>query len=240
MTDDDSVRSDCAPSLKAETHQLSNSEALGVLYRVYLEFILRRVVHDLGNSISGINSLSDYHLRSGVADPGLEESLGLIRESAEHSRDLLIMVGDLLQPAETAEEPVEPSELIREASKIISMLLPRSVRLEINEGQDDDSTGVSVVRGEFLRKILALAAMDVSHLRIASGKIRLGWDRQGTDIRIFYRSAFDPASDLRSQAAILLSQISRGVKVSSAMEGDEFVVALSFTPVRLDEGVPAG
>ena len=75
-------------------------DRLGPFYRVYVEFILRRVVHDLGNSVSGINSLSDYHLRSGVSDPGLEESLTLIRESAELSRELLVAVGDLLQPAD--------------------------------------------------------------------------------------------------------------------------------------------
>src|ERR1700758_2432484 len=134
---------------------------MGPFCGVYLELLLRRVVHDLGNSISGINSLSDYHLRSGVDDPGLEESLGLIRESAEHSRDLLITVGDLLQPPETAEEIVNPSELLREATKIVTMLLPRTVQVEVAEGEDDGTTCISVVRGDFLRKVLALAAMDV-------------------------------------------------------------------------------
>jgi hypothetical protein len=109
VTDSELSRSGVDPPLTVEQNQLSTSEALGAFYRVYLEFILRRVIHDLGNSISGINSLSDYHLRSGVNDPGLEESLGLIRESAEHSRDVLIMVSDLLQPPETAEEFVKPS-----------------------------------------------------------------------------------------------------------------------------------
>ena len=102
MSDSDHSWSGAIPPPPVELNQLSNSDALGTYYRVYLEFILRRVVHDLGNSISGINSLSDYHLRSGVDDPGLEESLGLIRDSAEHSRHLLVMVGDLLQPPETA------------------------------------------------------------------------------------------------------------------------------------------
>src|SRR6516165_8701214 len=111
-----------------EAGELSHVGALASFYQVYLEFILRRVVHDLGNSVSGINSLSDYHLRSGVNDPGLEESLGLIRDSAEHSRDVLITVADLLQPPETAEEFIRPSELIGEASKIATILLPRSVR----------------------------------------------------------------------------------------------------------------
>src|SRR5207245_3357536 len=122
---------------------------------------------------------------------------------------------DRLQAPESAEELVKPSELIREASKMASMLLPRSVRLEIAKGEDDGPTGVSVVRGEFLRRFLALAAMDVSHLRIASGQISLGWERERARIRIFYRSKFNPSSDLRSRASILMARVSREVEVSS-------------------------
>ena len=225
--------SETVPPLKVELNQLANSDALWAFYRIYLEFILRRVVHDLGNSIYGINSLSDYHLRSGINDSALEESLGLIRDSAEHSRHLLAMVGDLLQPAETAEEPVRPAELIQEASKIVKMLLPRSVQLEIAQNEDDAWTCVSVVRGDFLRKILALAAMDVNHLR--TGKICLGWECAESRIRIFYRSIFSPASDLRSRAASLMEQVSRDVQVSSSGLGEEFTVTLSFPLVRLDE-----
>jgi hypothetical protein len=217
---------------RADLTQAANS---GVFYRIYLEFILRRVVHDLGNSISGINSLSDYHLRSGVNDPALEESLGLIRESAEHSRELLIVVGDLLQPPETAEESVRPFELIQESSKVVSMLLPRSVQLDIVDSEDDGLTGISVARGEFLRKILALVALDISHLRVASGKICLGWDRRETTIRIFYRSVFDPASDLRGQAPTLMERVSREVKVSSSKEGAEFTLNLHFPLASLGE-----
>ena len=227
--------SETVPPLKVELNQLANADALWAFYRIYLEFILRRVVHDLGNSIYGINSLSDYHLRSGINDSALEESLGLIRDSAEHSRDLLAVVGDLLQPAETAEEPVRPAELIQEASKIVKMLLPRSVQLEIAQNEDDAWTCVSVVRGDFLRKILALAAMDVNHLRMASGKICLGWDRAESRIRIFYRSIFNPASDLRSRAASLMEHVSRDVEVSSSRLGEEFTVTLFFPLVRLDE-----
>ena len=89
-----------------ELSRTTGEDRLGPFYRAYVEFILRRVVHDLGNSVSGMNSLSDYHLRSGVSDPALEESLTLIRESAELSRDLLLGVGDLLQPDDVEEELV--------------------------------------------------------------------------------------------------------------------------------------
>jgi hypothetical protein len=217
VSDSDHSWSGAIPPPMVELNQLSNSSALGSFYRVYLEFVLRRVVHDLGNSISGINSLSDYHLRSGVDDPGLEESLSLIRDSAEHSRDLLILVGDLLQPAETAEELVPPSELIKESSKVVSMLLPRSVELEIAEGTDDGATGISVVRGEFLRKIC------------------LGWEHEGTRVRVIYRSIFHPPSDLRSQASILMAHIGREVEISSSINGDEFTLSLHFPLVQHGE-----
>jgi hypothetical protein len=226
--------SEALPPGTAELNQLSNSDSLGKFYRVYLEFILRRVVHDLGNSISGINSLSDYHLRSGVDDPDLGESLELIRDSAEHSRDLLIMVGDLLQPPETAEELVKPSELLREATKIVTMFLPRAVQVEA-AGGEDDGTAISVVRGDFLRKALALAAMDVNHLRIASGKICFGWAREGEKMRIFYRSNFQPPSDLQSRAPDLMSHVSRDVEVRASRQEDEFILSLYFPPVQLSE-----
>jgi hypothetical protein len=89
------------------------------------------------------------------------------------------------------------------------MLLSRSVELESAESADDRATGIFVVRGEFLRKVLALTAMDVSHLRIPSGKIFLGWEREGTKVRIIYRSIFHPPSNLRSQASILMAHVGR-------------------------------
>ena len=166
-----------------ESNQTTNEAGMGPFFRVYQDFLLRRVVHDLGNSISGINSLTDYHLRSGISDPGLEESLSLIRESAEQSRALLMAAGDLLQPAETEEELVEVQTLIEEAAKMLSLLLPRSIKLEAT-GLDRNDAIISVLRGDFLRRILALVAMDVGSLRIPSGTIRLGCACDGESVRV--------------------------------------------------------
>ena len=148
-----------------EFSETSREDRLGPFYRVYVEFLLQRVVHDLGNSVSGINSLSDYHLRSGVTDPGLEESLTLIRESAELSRELLMAVGDLLQPADAEEELIRIRTLIGDITKFVSLLLPRSIKLETSGTEGNDGV-ISVLRGDFLRKILALIAMDVNGVRI--------------------------------------------------------------------------
>jgi hypothetical protein len=215
-----------------ESDQTGNEDWMGPFFRVYLDFLLKRVVHDLGNSISGINSLSDYHLRSGVNDSGLEESLGLIRESAEQSRVLLMAVGDLLQPAETEEEPVEAQALIEESAKMLSLLLPRSIKLETT-GMERNNDIISVLRGDFLRKILALVAMDVGNLRIPSGIIQLGCAREGERVLIVYRTTVLSASKLREHAPELLKNLSNNVEVKGGIEGGQFVLIMRFPLVRL-------
>lgn len=218
-----------------ELNQTTSEDRLGPFFRVYFNFLLRRVVHDLGNSISGINSLSDYHLRSGINDPGLEESLRLIRESAEQSRELLVAVGDLLQPAETEGELVEVQTLIEEAAKMLSLLLPRSIKLETT-GLERNNAIITVLRGDFLRKILAIVAMDVDSLRIPSGTIRLSCAREGESVRVIYRSMVGSASKLRERAPELLTNLSSNVEVKGSVEGDAFVLTMTFPLVTLFEG----
>lgn len=218
-----------------ESNQTTNEDRMGPFFRGYLDFLVRRVVHDLGNSISGINSLSDYHLRSGITDPGLEESLRLIRESAEQSRELLVAVGDLLQPAEPEEELVEAQTLVEEAAKMLSLLLPRSIKLETTGLERNDSV-ISVLRGDFLRKILALVAMDVGSLRVPSGTILLACTLEGKNVRIVYRSVVGSASKLREHAPELLKNLSACTQVTGAAEGDAFVLTMTFPLVELAEG----
>ena len=217
-----------------EHNQTTNEDRLGPFFRVFFDFLLRRVVHDLGNSISGINSLSDYHLRSGVNDPGLEESLKLIRESAEQSRELLMAVGDLLQPAETEGELVEVQTLIEEAVKMLSLLLPRSIKLETT-GMERNNAIISVLRGDFLRKLLAIVAMDVGSLRIPSGTIRLGCSSEGETVRVVYRSMVGSDSKLRERAPELLTNLSSSIEVKGSVEGDAFVLTMTFPLVTLFE-----
>jgi hypothetical protein len=184
-------------------------------------------VHDLGNSVSGINSLSDYHLRSGVSDPGLEESLTLIRESAELSRDLLVGVGDLLQPNDVQEELVQVCTLITEAGKFISLLLPKSIKFEISGAEQNDAV-ISLVRGDFLRKILALVAMDVNELRIPTGTIELSCTHDEINVRIRYRSTLRSDSALRERAPALLANLSRSMEVEVAVDGADIALTMTF------------
>jgi hypothetical protein len=212
----------------------ASEDRLGPFYRVYVEFILRRVVHDLGNSVSGINSLSDYHLRSGVNDPGLEESLTLIRESAELSRELLVAVGDLLQPAEPEEEVVQVQTLLEEARKFILLLLPRSIKLETSDPERKDAL-ISVLRGDFLRKILALVAIDVNEIRIPTGIIHLGAICDEKTVRIQYRSNLRSSAALREQAPALLANLSRSIEINACLDAEAFVVTMTFPLVELVE-----
>jgi hypothetical protein len=210
-----------------ELSETSREDRLGPFYRVYVEFLLQRVVHDLGNSVSGINSLSDYHLRSGVNDPGLEESLTLIRESAELSRELLMAVGDLLQPADAEEERVHVQTLIGEVTKFASLLLPRSIKLETSGAAESDGV-ISVLRGDFLRKILALIAMDVNDVRVATGTIQLGSVLDERNARIFYRSSLSSGSLLREQAPGLLANLSRSIEINASVDEEALVLTMIF------------
>jgi hypothetical protein len=217
-----------------ESIHTASEDRLGPFYRVYVEFILRRVVHDLGNSVSGINSLSDYHLRSGVSDPGLEESLTLIRESAELSRVLLVAVGDLLQPAEPEEEVVQVQTLLEEARKFILLLLPKSIKLETSEPEQKEAL-ISVLRGDFLRKILALVAIDVNEIRIPTGTIHLGVVCNEKTARIQYRSNLRSSAALREQAPALLANLSRFTEINACLDAEAFVVTMTFPLVELAE-----
>jgi hypothetical protein len=212
----------------------TREDRLGPFYQVYVDFILRRVVHDLGNSVSGINSLSDYHLRSGVNDPALQESLTLIRESAEQSRDLLVAVGDLLQPADAEEEVVHVRTLIEEVGKFVTLLLPRSIKLETSGTEQPDAI-ISLLRGDFLRKVLALIAMDLNDIRIPTGTIQLGWIRDEKNAQIHYRSNLRSGSALREQAQALLANLSRRTAVDACIDAEAFVVTMTFPLVELAE-----
>jgi hypothetical protein len=210
-----------------ESSRTTGEDRLGPFYRPYVEFILRRVVHDLGNSVSGINSLSDYHLRTGVSDPGLGESLALIRESAELSRDLLLGVGDLLQPNEVQEELVQVCTLIAEAGRFISLLLPKSIKFEISGAKENEAV-ISLVRGDFLRKVLALVAMDVNELRIPTGAIELICTRDEKNVRIRYRSTLRSDSALRERAPALLANLSRSTEVDVAVDAAAIALTMTF------------
>jgi hypothetical protein len=206
--------------------------------RAYKEFLLRRLVHDLGNSISGIDSLSDYHLRSGVNDPALEESLTLIRESAELARKLLVGVGTLLQPGDGQEELVPVQTLMVDTAKAISLLLPRSVKLETS-GEAPPDAVILIQRDDFVRRILSLVAMEMVDLRIPKGSIRLGSVIQEKNVQIQFVSTIPSTSPLRERAVSFLAELSAGCAVKEEAEEGAFSLAIHFPLVVCAEPEPA-
>jgi hypothetical protein len=117
---------------------------------------------------------------------------------------------------------------------MLSLLLPRSIKLETT-GLERNNAIISVLRGDFLRKLLAIVAMDVGSLRVPSGTIRLVCSREVETVRVVYRSMVGSASKLRERAPELLTNLSSSVEVKSGVEGDAFVLTMTFPLVTLFE-----
>ena len=204
----------------------------------YLDFLLGRLIHDFGNSVSGILSLADYHLRAGVTDPALEDSLRLVYESADGSRRLLILVADLLETVENQEAIVVAAELIGQTGTKIATLLPRTVTFESSIRSTVQDT-ISVRPGAFAKGILNLVALDLAGIRVPTGKIQLGSQTIDGKIHVFYRSLISASGvthrtrgqEIADETIQILGNMSETVAVSSNVEGDSFTVALVFPSV---------
>ena len=159
----------------------------------------------------------------------------MIRESAELSRDLLLGVGDLLQPNDVEEELIQVSTLIAEAGRFISLLLPKSIKFEISGAEQNDAV-ISLVRGDFLRKILALVAMDVNETRIPTGSIELICTRDEKNVRILYRSTLRSDSALRERAPGLLANLSRSTEVDVVVDAAAIALTMTFPIVGPRDG----
>jgi hypothetical protein len=218
---------------KAERESTSDTSRLA-----YLDFLLGRMIHDFGNSVSGILSLADYHLRAGVADPALEDSLRLVYESADGSRRLLILVADLLEPVEKQEAIVVAADLIGQTGKKIVTLLPRTVTFESAIRSTAQDT-ISVRPGAFSKGILTLVALDLARIMVPTGKIQLGSQTIDGKVHVFYRSLIRPSGvtqrkkghRITDETIQVLGTMSETVAISGNVEGDSFTVALVFPAV---------
>jgi hypothetical protein len=158
---------------------------------VCLRFVLGRVIHDLSNSISGISSLSRFHLRGVIADPELKESLELIQQSAESSRNLIVAVANFLNPMGSSEEVIKAADLVRETGQLISLLIPKSLQFETRtEGGDSDL--ICVFRDRFSSQVLTVAAFQFQETRAPAGKVSLECETKGERVEVSYRSRVDP------------------------------------------------
>ena len=187
-------------------------------YEECLAFLLSRVIHDLGNSVGGILSLSDHHLRAGVGEPALEESLRLIYDSSQAARKLLLTVGEILHPASVEPEVVRLSELLSELESILRLLLPRSLELVLTSSPGDGF--VSVVRNQFTRHFLSLVSLDIGSERVSPGSISVGYRIEGDRARVQYDSAIRNNPRLGAQAMALFEDIVGSPEQMSCTQDD--------------------
>ena len=200
-------------------------------YEECLAFLLSRVIHDLGNSVGGILSLSDHHLRAGVGEPALEESLRLIYDSSQAARKLLLTVGEILHPASVEPEVVRLSELLSELESILRLLLPRSLELVLTSSPGDGF--VSVVRNQFMRHFLSLVSLDIGSERVSPGRISVGYRIEGDRARVQYDSAIRNNPRLGAQAMALFEDIVGSPEQMSCTQDDtNFSFAVYFPLCR--------
>ena len=199
--------------------------------KICLEFVLGRLIHDLANSISGIESLSRYHLRGNIADSELKESLELIQQSANSGRDLLVAVGNLLHPTEIREELVRVSEIVTETGKLLVALMPKSIQFQAQIGTVD-TDAISVSRSAFQRAILTLLAVNLGSRRVSAGMIELQSSTQEDQIAIEYRSTIQPLTQPSAEITRLLRSVGPDVAVSA--EADEALTQWKMLFPRVD------
>jgi hypothetical protein len=218
-------------SFLMESKQPKNQAVqLGSFPSICLEFVLTRVVHDLTNSVSGVASLSRYHLCAGVSDSELEENLKLIHESAESARGLLVQVGNLLHPFEMEEKLVRVSDLLIETGKLLSTLLPRSIQFEL-QIRAEETAVISVLSNEFMRQILALTVVNFGNLRVPSGTIELRCKTDGRQVSVSYRSTIQPLLQLDAGIIDLFRNIGRDVVINEDTKDNCSILTMTFPQV---------
>lgn len=162
-------------------------------------------MHDLGNSVGGILSLSDHHLRAGVGETALEESLRLIYDSSQAARQLLLTVGEILHPASLEPEVVRLSELMSELEGIFQLLLPRSLDFVFIPSPGEEF--IRIVRNQFVRHFLSLVSLDVGPERISPARISVSYLIEGDRAKVQYDSTIRTNPELDTEAIALFEDI---------------------------------
>ncbi|HEY4783162.1 MAG TPA: hypothetical protein VIH54_15190 [Chthoniobacterales bacterium] len=149
-------------------------------------FLLLRTLHDLGNSISGILTLSTHHLRNELPAEEVAESFKLIRESADAARQMLVAVGSLTDEESQGPELIRVSDFLQELVKQLQIIVPRSVSLHL----DGDSTDavIEVDQGHLRQAFVMLVATNCLSFGARAGNIRLSEEIESGKIWIVYSS----------------------------------------------------
>jgi hypothetical protein len=193
-------------------------------------FLLLRTIHDLGNSISGILTLSTHHLRNELPAEEVAESFKLIRESAESARQMLIAVGSLTDEESQGPELVRVSDFLHELLEQLRIIVPRSVSLHL-EGDSSDAV-VEVDQGHLRQAFVMLVATNCLSFGARTGNIRLSEESESGKIWIVYSSEHKLDSDHGQRAAKIFEKLnipSDDLVWSGANE--ELKLKIGFVPV---------
>lgn len=184
-------------------------------------------MHDLGNCVGGILSLSDHHLRAGVGEAALEESLRMIYDSSQGARRLLLTVGEILHPASLEPEVVRLAELVSELEGIFRLLLPRSLELAFIPLTREGS--IRVVRNQFMRAFLSLVSLDIGPYRVKPASIAVSYQIEGDRAKVQYDSTIGNNPELATQATGLFRDFGYDVAdLSYTQDRKKFSLAVYF------------
>jgi len=193
-------------------------------------FLLLRTLHDLGNSISGILTLSTHHLRNELPAEEVAESFKLIRESAESARQMLMAVGALTDEESRGPELVRVSDFLRELLRQLRIIVPRSVSLHL-EGDSSDAV-IEVDQSVLRQAFVTLVATNCLSFGARAGNIRLGEEIEPGKIWIVYNSEHKLDFDHSPRAAEIFEKLDLPSDdlVWSEMN-EELKLKIGFSPV---------
>jgi hypothetical protein len=169
-------------------------------------FLLLRTIHDLGNSISGILTLSTHHLRNELPPEEVIESFKLIRESAEAARQMLLMIGSLTDEESQGPELVRLSEFLHDLLLQMERIVPRSVSLQLSGGAVDAL--IEVDSCELRQAFFTLVAAECVSLGARAGSIRLGQETESGRVWIVYSSEHKADSEFGHLAKEIFKTLS--------------------------------
>jgi hypothetical protein len=189
-------------------------------------------MHDLGNSVGGILSLSDHHLRAGVGETALEESLRMIYDSSEGARQLLLTVGEILHPASLEPEVMRLAELMSELEGIFRVLLPRNLELAFTSSPQEGL--IRVARNQFVRHFLSLVSLDIGSSRVSPASISVSYQIEGDRAKVQYHSTVGNNPQLDAQAIALFEDfVDDPTQMICTQDENNFSFAIYFPLWRL-------
>jgi hypothetical protein len=193
-------------------------------------FLLLRTVHDLGNSVSGILTLSTHHLRNELQAEEVIESFQLIRESAESARQLLMAVGSLTDEESQGPELVRVSEFLKDLVHQLELIVPRSISLHL-EGDPSDAV-IEIDAGRLRLAFVMLVAANCLSSGARAGNIRFREEAESGKIWIVYTSEHKADFELGRQAAEIFEKLDPPPDDLTWIETDEELkLRIGYLPV---------